>query len=246
MKKNKKLYLFFYLIFIFVFVFLIMAETTFAYVSCCKCTNNDGTKYLGPNDLDSCVAETGNSTVASCNFSEAEGVPEYEAQAQAECDAWASSSEDSCSITNLFSCNLPNAIATIYDFTIKLGIALAFLMVMYGGIKWMMAGGSSERVGDAKTQITAAIIGLVLLLTSAIILETVNPRLLSLELPTLPSISAPSDDADIEENEEEGEEEQEYSYCTCLESGFSPLDSDLFRIETGCTVSCEGVCWCKD
>jgi len=96
--------------------------------------------------------------------------------------------EGDCEITNICACELPTAIKLIYEWVIRIGIALAFLMVMYGGVKWMMAGGSSERVGDAKSQIGAAIIGIVLLLTSFIILQTINPRLISLELPQLPEI----------------------------------------------------------
>lgn len=46
-----------------------------------------------------------------------------------------------------------------------LGI-IAVLIVLYGGFKWMTAGGAEEAVGDAKKIITSGIIGLIIILTA--------------------------------------------------------------------------------
>lgn len=46
-----------------------------------------------------------------------------------------------------------------------LGI-IAVMIVLYGGFKWMTAGGAEEAVGDAKKIITSGIIGLIIILTA--------------------------------------------------------------------------------
>jgi hypothetical protein len=44
-----------------------------------------------------------------------------------------------------------------------LGI-IAVLIILYGGFKWMTAGGGEEQVGEAKKIITSGIIGLIIIL----------------------------------------------------------------------------------
>ncbi|KKR91945.1 MAG: hypothetical protein UU95_C0024G0007 [Parcubacteria group bacterium GW2011_GWC2_42_12] len=49
-----------------------------------------------------------------------------------------------------------------------LGI-IAMIIVLYAGFKWMLSGGSEEKVGEAKKMLIAGIIGLVLILSAYII-----------------------------------------------------------------------------
>lgn len=53
---------------------------------------------------------------------------------------------------------------------------LAVVMVIYGGIKWVAAAGNPGLIGDAKDVITNAIIGLVIALTSFLVLRLINPE----------------------------------------------------------------------
>ena len=46
-----------------------------------------------------------------------------------------------------------------------LGI-IAVVIILIGGFKWMTAGGSEDKVGEAKKLITAGIIGLIIILAS--------------------------------------------------------------------------------
>ncbi|MFA5022019.1 MAG: pilin [Patescibacteria group bacterium] len=72
-------------------------------------------------------------------------------------------------------------IAALYRYGIGAAGILAVVMIMVGGFIWLMSAGSPDKVGKAKEFITAALTGLVLALFSFLILNTVNPRLTSLE-----------------------------------------------------------------
>ncbi|HTW96191.1 MAG TPA: hypothetical protein VMD74_00850, partial [Candidatus Methylomirabilis sp.] len=70
---------------------------------------------------------------------------------------------------------------------------LAAVVLMIGGLMWITAGGSSDRIGEAKAMITASLTGLVLALTSYLILSQVNPALvnLSLDVSSITPFNAP-------------------------------------------------------
>ncbi len=72
-------------------------------------------------------------------------------------------------------------IKAIYKYAIGIVGILATIVLMFGGIIWITAGGNAERVGNAKAWIGAALTGLVLALTSYLILNTINPSLVTFE-----------------------------------------------------------------
>lgn len=73
-------------------------------------------------------------------------------------------------------------ISAVYKFGIwAVGIA-AMLMIMIGGYMYMMSAGNTASTGKAKSVITDAIIGLILALTSYLILYEINPNLLSCKI----------------------------------------------------------------
>ena len=72
---------------------------------------------------------------------------------------------------------LGNYVVAIYRFGIWLSIFLTIFMMMVGGFLWVIAGGNPSRVENAKSYITSALTGLVVALTSFVILQTVNPAL---------------------------------------------------------------------
>jgi hypothetical protein len=56
-------------------------------------------------------------------------------------------------------------------------------MVMYAGIQWITAAGNSSKIENAKSTMNGAFIGLVLALSSYVILNTINPELVTLRVP---------------------------------------------------------------
>lgn len=68
-------------------------------------------------------------------------------------------------------------IAALYAFIVGAIGIIATLMVMYGGLRWLTAGGNTSRVQDAKDQIVSAIIGVVLAFSAYLILLTISPKL---------------------------------------------------------------------
>ncbi len=59
---------------------------------------------------------------------------------------------------------------------------LAAVMVLWGGFRWLTASGNTSRVDAAKETIYSAIIALVITLGSYVLLYTINPQLVNLQL----------------------------------------------------------------
>lgn len=75
-------------------------------------------------------------------------------------------------------------VSKLYAFGISIVGISAMIMITYGGILYLTAGDSKDRLGKAKTAIGNAIFGLVLAFLSYIILNTINPALVQ-SLPNL-------------------------------------------------------------
>lgn len=83
---------------------------------------------------------------------------------------------------------LAKYVKAIYNYLLSIvGIAAA-IVLMVGGVMWLTAGGSSERVGQAKSWISGSITGLVLALSSYLIMQTINPQLVSFTPTEVPKI----------------------------------------------------------
>jgi Type IV secretion system pilin len=80
-------------------------------------------------------------------------------------------------------------VANFYQFALMIGGVLAFGVVVYGGVKYMMSAGNPSGQSDAKEWIWGALLGLLLLAGAYLILNTINPALVHLQLPTLAPIS---------------------------------------------------------
>lgn len=71
--------------------------------------------------------------------------------------------------------DLGQLIQTIFTWSLGiLGISV-FVMFFYSGFLWLTAAGNTSRIGDAKSHMTNAVFGAVLLLSSYLILYTINP-----------------------------------------------------------------------
>lgn len=90
--------------------------------------------------------------------------------------------------------NMAEYIDLMYRYLTSIAGVMAVAMIMYGGMKWIFAGGDSGKIGAAKEVISHAVIGLILVLGSYLILNTINPNLLNLEVEvmTIPRSALPS------------------------------------------------------
>src|SRR3990167_443589 len=84
--------------------------------------------------------------------------------------------------------NIAEYIAGIFRYALSIGGVIATVMVVYGGVKWLLAAGDSGKISEAKTTITNAVLGLILLLGSYVILFTINPEIVRLRALKIPSI----------------------------------------------------------
>lgn len=62
---------------------------------------------------------------------------------------------------------------------------IAIVMIMWGGFHYITSAGNSQKMSEGKDIINNAVIGLVLLFTAYLLLNTINPRLTKYALPTL-------------------------------------------------------------
>lgn len=77
---------------------------------------------------------------------------------------------------------LPEYIRYLYNFSITIAGLVALFSLVYGGFRYLASVGSPVAMADAKDQITAGIVGLIILLGSYMFLTIVNPELAILKL----------------------------------------------------------------
>ncbi len=70
-------------------------------------------------------------------------------------------------------------IAAVYKYAVAIAGIIAVVMIIIAGFQWATSGGSADAISEAKKRISNAIIGLILTLSSYVILYTVNPELVS-------------------------------------------------------------------
>lgn len=78
--------------------------------------------------------------------------------------------------------SLPDFFNNLYRLCIGAAAVIAVLQIMRAGIKFMTKGGSVSANSEAKDMIRNAVIGLILVLSPAIVFGIINPRILNLEL----------------------------------------------------------------
>ncbi|PIW37437.1 MAG: hypothetical protein COW24_00145 [Candidatus Kerfeldbacteria bacterium CG15_BIG_FIL_POST_REV_8_21_14_020_45_12] len=78
-------------------------------------------------------------------------------------------------------CGLTEWIGQVYQFLIGAIGIISATMIMLSGLRWAAAAGNQEQIGVAKEGVVNAVIGLILALTSFIIISALNPSLTTLE-----------------------------------------------------------------
>ncbi len=82
--------------------------------------------------------------------------------------------------------DLNRLIAWFYYFIVGISGLAAFFMLIWGGVVWLTSAGNPSKIGEAKDRITSAFLGLLIVLSSWLILRVINPDLTMLNLPALP------------------------------------------------------------
>jgi len=80
-------------------------------------------------------------------------------------------------------------IRSIYRYAIGIVGILATVVLMFGGFRWLTAGGNASTISEAQEWIKAALTGLVLTFSAYLILATVNPALINLAPINAPGIN---------------------------------------------------------
>ncbi len=86
---------------------------------------------------------------------------------------------------------LPLYIKYFYYLSLMIAGLLALGVIVYGGLLYLISAGAPVKMISAKEQITGGILGLVILLSSYLILATINPQLAIFRLPGLEKVAFP-------------------------------------------------------
>ncbi len=89
--------------------------------------------------------------------------------------------------------NLGEYIAGIYRYSLGIAGVLAGIMITIGGVKWLMAAGNAPAISSAQKTIFGGLIGLILLFSSYVILNTINPQLVKLQVPAIRTVPRAQD-----------------------------------------------------
>lgn len=76
-------------------------------------------------------------------------------------------------------------VAWLYYFIVSISGFSAFIMLVRGGFMWLSSAGDQGRLSEAKSIITSAILGLIIILASFLILQVINPELTILNIEPL-------------------------------------------------------------
>lgn len=90
----------------------------------------------------------------------------------------------------------------IFKFSLGIVGLVALGFIVYSGIRYILSAGNPSALSDARSQMLAAIIGVVLLLSAYIILREINPKLVELTDPELIKVT-PKAKFDIEKIQKE-------------------------------------------
>ncbi|MDO8655562.1 MAG: hypothetical protein Q7R48_04125, partial [bacterium] len=77
---------------------------------------------------------------------------------------------------------LPNFIKYLFNLGIAVAGLAAFISFVYGGVRYVSSAGNPGTLSEAREQIKASLLGLVLLLGSWLLLTTINPKLVVLQI----------------------------------------------------------------
>lgn len=78
------------------------------------------------------------------------------------------------SFSNLKNITFPNLISAAIRLTLLVAAIIFFFMLVIGGIRWILSGGDKAQTEAARSQITAALVGLVIVFAAWAIVQLIN------------------------------------------------------------------------
>jgi len=135
--------------------------------------------------------------------------------------------------------NIANYVRAIYKYAIGIVGILAAVVLMIGGVLWIVAGGSATAIGEAKAWIGASLTGLVIALASYLILATINPALVDFKTTGIKTVEEIKIDGIIKQMDEE-ESLCFGSYEGSNFSGTIIRGKEEATARTDCNIACAG------
>jgi hypothetical protein len=86
--------------------------------------------------------------------------------------------------------DLGHYIQIVYQWVLGASVVIAIIFVMIGGAQYVLSAGGASNVASAKKRMTNAAVGLILLMSVHLILVTVNPQLVKLEVAQIPLVQS--------------------------------------------------------
>lgn len=86
--------------------------------------------------------------------------------------------------------NLPEYLATVYMYLMIILVPLTIIMMIIGGVMWILAAGDQGKIKNAQSYIVSALAGLIIALVSYIILSLVG--ITQLKMPSVPGLTPSS------------------------------------------------------
>ena len=81
--------------------------------------------------------------------------------------------------------DLNQIIMWLYYFIVGISGFSAFFMSVWGGFQWASSAGNPSTIKEAQERLTSAAIGVLVVLSAYLILQTINPELTTLNLPEI-------------------------------------------------------------
>ena len=95
-------------------------------------------------------------------------------------------------------------ITGIYNYGLSVAGILAAIMLMAGGLLWLISGGDAGKITQAKELIVGSVTGLIILAASFIILVQINPNLVKFKPLSIQNITAEQPESTSAEKQTEG------------------------------------------
>lgn len=122
-----------------------------------------------------------------------------------------------------------------YVYVLGFGILLCVLLMMIAGVQWMFSGMASV-ASDAKEKLRNSLLGLLLLVGSYTLLNTINPQLTKLQLPPMHAIrplAMPNDVQDCDPTDEKNDSCQKFGphfHCKLTYNGAKKLCDKQMKV----------------
>lgn len=138
-------------------------------------------------------------------------------------------------------------IVGFYNFALLFAGILAFGAIVYGGVKAAASAGNPSKISEGRAYIYSSLIGLLLLACAWLILNTINPNLTKLQVPTLSAVNTQSSNTTNSGVTCASPNFACGSNCctsgqTCGQTGAGPTCQGIATCNGTCGGSCSGSC----